>query len=89
MSLDRVEEQIPLLINEIEALSSQIAKHIGLLSTQAERSLPECSEQLQLKLSNELSEIEDLASLIANSRCNNLSDQLIQKLAMLRSYLHE
>lgn len=89
MSLDRVEEQIPLLISEIESLSSQITKHIGLLSTQAERSLPECSEQLQLKLGNELSDIEGLAATIANSRCNNLSDQMTQKLAILRSYLHE
>ncbi|WP_114765774.1 hypothetical protein [Vibrio rhodolitus] len=89
MSLDRVEEQIPLLISELESLSSQIGKQVGLLSAQAERFLPDCAAQVRPSLEREMNEIETLASQIANGRCNGLSEQLIHKLAVLRSYLHE
>ena len=89
MSLDRVEEQIPLLIIELESRSSQVSKQVGLLSVQAERSLPELSEELHLKLERDLVEIEDLASHIANVRCSELAEQLQHKLAQLRSYLYE
>ncbi|WP_394253120.1 hypothetical protein [Vibrio profundi] len=89
MSLDRVEEQIPLLLGELEALSSQVNKQIGLLSVQAENTLPELSEEMQLQMQRDLVEIEDLAGLIANVRCTELADQLQHKLAIIRSYLHE
>ncbi|GMQ46924.1 hypothetical protein [Vibrio sp. 10N] len=89
MSLDRVEEQLPLLLTELEAFSSQAKKHIGLLSVQAESFLPDLPEELQMKLQTELLEIEELVSQIANSRCTELSDQLRLRLALIRSYLHE
>ena len=89
MSLDSVEEQIPLLVGELESFSSQLRKQIGLLSVQAQETLPELSADLQLELHRGLTEIEDLTNALANTRCNDLSAQLIHKLALVRTYLHE
>jgi len=89
MSLDLVEEQIPLLLGELEAFSSEIHKQIAQLNVQAERALPELAEAKLLGLQRDLVEIEDLANLIAKVRCAELGEQLQLKLAQLRSYLHD
>ncbi len=89
MSLDRVEEQLPLLLAELEALSNQVNQQIGLLSVQAEKNLPELPQAMQLQYHKQLAEIEQLGIQIANVRSTELADQLRHKLAQLRSYLHE
>ncbi len=89
MSLDFVEEQLPLLIAELETFSNHVSKQIGFLATEAESVLSQLDEELQLELERTLVEIEDLAGVISKVRCSEMSEQLLQKLAQIRSYLHE
>ncbi|NMM39681.1 hypothetical protein [Pseudoalteromonas arctica] len=88
MSLDNVEEQIPLLVAEIEAFSGQMRKQVGLLSSEAQQEMIKLTNDMQMEFEKKLSEIEDLSNALANTRCNDLSTQLIQKLALIRTYLH-
>ncbi|MFY8325084.1 hypothetical protein [Pseudoalteromonas sp. ZZD1] len=88
MSLDNVEEQIPLLVAELESFSSQVRKQVGLLTAEAQQVMIKLPSDMQMELEKKLSEIEDLSNALANTRCNDLSTQLIQKLALIRTYLH-
>ncbi|CAH0524891.1 hypothetical protein [Vibrio hippocampi] len=89
MSLQNVEEQLPLFLAELQVFSVEVEKQIQLLIAQAERNVPEFSAEHQQQFEKQLTEIEQLASVIAQSRASELAEQLNHKLSLLRTFLYE